>query len=244
MSESAKTKVLVVDDENDLAQLVASSFEDSGCETKVALNATEAILAFKEFQPQIVLSDVRMPGGASGFDLLKAIRQLKSDQVMALMTGFSDIPVQDMYHAGACDVFQKPFDRKKMSQKLLARLKPLKDQLSQSSGVVLGAQLNETLSSLESVESENKFRLGHLGFFIAQAVPQWEIGTPLAIKISFSQGNPKSIEGEGVVRWVRRTADSGPAGLGVELVHLEAGCLDPVGPLLDKLKNSYAIPRA
>ncbi len=97
--------VLVVEDEPDARDLVQRILEDSGASVAVAGNVTEALCAFGARKPDVILSDIGMPG-QDGYALIRAVRSLESvggrptpaaaltamareeDRKQALMAGF------------------------------------------------------------------------------------------------------------------------------------------------------------
>lgn len=111
MELSGKT-VLIVDDEPDLRDLLALGFSDFGCKTIEANSGTEGFEVVKSQHVDVVLSDVRMPGG-SGIDLLDSIQEWKAGQkthpLVFFMTGYADINEAQAIEKGASGLFHKPF---------------------------------------------------------------------------------------------------------------------------------------
>ena len=70
-------RILVVDDEPDSRELVAAILKRSGGEVRCSQSAADALRAFKEWQPDLLVSDLAMPN-EDGFALLKKVRKLKS----------------------------------------------------------------------------------------------------------------------------------------------------------------------
>jgi CheY-like chemotaxis protein len=70
-------KVLVVDDEADSRELVTAILTRSGGEVKCSESAAEALRAFKDWNPDVLVSDIGMPL-EDGYVLIKKVRQLKS----------------------------------------------------------------------------------------------------------------------------------------------------------------------
>lgn len=103
-------RILIVDDENDFRGVLLEALEQMGYETDGAENAEKAIQVLKEHHYAIVLTDLNMPGGRSGLDLLKSIRELAPKTFTILMTGFAttESAIQSLKH-GAYDFIQKPF---------------------------------------------------------------------------------------------------------------------------------------
>ena len=75
---------------------------------RVAANATEALARVAERAPDLVLTDVRMPGD-SGVDLLKLLRERAPDTDVALMTAYEDMTtIVTAMREGAVDFIVKP----------------------------------------------------------------------------------------------------------------------------------------
>jgi signal transduction histidine kinase/DNA-binding response OmpR family regulator len=70
-------RILVVDDEPDSRELVATILKQSGGEVRCSQSAADALQAFKEWQPDLLISDLAMPN-EDGFALLAKLRKLKS----------------------------------------------------------------------------------------------------------------------------------------------------------------------
>ena len=73
-------KLLLVEDDANLRYIVQSSLEDliGGYEVKVAENGLQGLEEWKEFQPDIIISDIDMPV-MNGFDMVKRIRETDGD---------------------------------------------------------------------------------------------------------------------------------------------------------------------
>ncbi len=116
MKQWSDITLLIVDDEVDLAELVAFEFEMEGADVSLASNGEEAIsLLESDKKFDVVISDIRMPK-MDGVQLLEEVkkRSIHTPHVV-LMTDFSDITIDQAYAKGASAVFPKPFDRKELS---------------------------------------------------------------------------------------------------------------------------------
>ena len=102
-------KILVVDDEPDLRDVISSRFELEGCEVTLAENGQSAIDAMKAKRFDAVVTDVRMPGG-NGIELLDAIKDNGDQAAVILISGFTDLEPQDALDRGAKALLIKPFD--------------------------------------------------------------------------------------------------------------------------------------
>jgi DNA-binding NtrC family response regulator len=109
MSKLEGKTVLIVDDETDLRDALEFEFEMMGLKVLKASGGNEAFELIKN-GPQIdlILSDIRMSNG-SGIDLLKEVRKLNPKiPIIAMITGFSNIPDNRIVEFGALKVFHKP----------------------------------------------------------------------------------------------------------------------------------------
>ena len=102
-------KILVVDDEPDLRDVISSRFELEGCEVTLAENGQSAIDAMKAHRFDAVITDVRMPG-RNGIELLDAIKDNGDQTAVILISGFTDLEPEDALNRGAKALLIKPFD--------------------------------------------------------------------------------------------------------------------------------------
>ncbi|MDZ4677794.1 MAG: response regulator [Oligoflexia bacterium] len=103
--------LLIVEDDEELREALIFDYEQVGFRVISASNGKIAFDIMKTQKVDIILSDIRMPGG-DGVELLKKIRQLNPDiPILMFITGFSDITPQEAIKLGAHKVFEKPFNR-------------------------------------------------------------------------------------------------------------------------------------
>lgn len=119
----AEPRVLVVDDDPDIQDYFGMLLEDNGYEVASAENADMALTTIEEFEPDIVLVDVMMPG-RSGLDLLVTLRNSPrwSSTPIVMITG-NDKVLHDEFHSYLAShgyvrcpeaVLAKPIDREAM----------------------------------------------------------------------------------------------------------------------------------
>ncbi len=111
-------RVLVVDDEPDLADLVSTALRFDGCRTMTAGDADEAVRIARDFRPDIAVLDVMLPGD-DGVRLLARLRADQPDLPAVFLTARGE--TRDRIaglRAGADDYIAKPFSL----EELLARL--------------------------------------------------------------------------------------------------------------------------
>ena len=118
-------KILIVDDEEDLRDILSEDFSLQGATVITAKNGREAYdLAMSEL-PHVILSDVRMPGG-DGVELLKRIRAVNATTPphIFLLTGFSDLKPEQAEQLGGQGLVSKPFSLKQLRERVTAALTP------------------------------------------------------------------------------------------------------------------------
>ena len=103
-------RILIVDDEVRYRDLYARTLSEAGFDVRMAGSAEEALRVLDDVAPDLVVSDVRMPG-ASGLDLLKTARERVPGLPFLLVTAYAE--VRDAVAAlklGAVDYLAKPVD--------------------------------------------------------------------------------------------------------------------------------------
>jgi two-component system, NtrC family, response regulator HydG len=101
-------KILIIDDDIDMCQLLARFLQRKGFETATATNGNKGIAAFKEGQFDLVLCDFRL-GDKEGVDVLKEIKHLNPETQVIIITGYSDIKMAvEVIRQGAFDYITKP----------------------------------------------------------------------------------------------------------------------------------------
>ncbi len=112
--KNSDVKILVVDDESAILEVLSASLKDDEFNVEVASHGVEALKMYSQFQPHIVLLDVWMPGDIDGVDVLKDIKSKTKSAHVIMMSGHGTI--ETAVHAvknGAYDFVEKPisFDR-------------------------------------------------------------------------------------------------------------------------------------
>jgi two-component system response regulator AtoC len=107
---SAMTRVLLVDDEESLRLALKAHLRKQGYEVTAVASAEEALAAMEREAPEYVVTDVRMPGGRSGLELLEEVRKRWSSAVVLVMSAYgSHEDALQAIKAGAQDYLTKPF---------------------------------------------------------------------------------------------------------------------------------------
>lgn len=105
-----KPKVLVIDDEPDVCEILRDFLKQNGCYPLVAYSGKQALSKVKRHKPQIVLIDLAMPG-MHGLDVLRNIKNIDKRIQIILITAYRDAEkVVEAFRLGASDCIFKPFD--------------------------------------------------------------------------------------------------------------------------------------
>ena len=138
----ADVKLLLVEDDENLAYMEKSSFEDiiGGYEVRTAINGKDGLEVWKNFQPDVIVSDIDMPI-MDGIEMVKRIREIDGDTIILFTTGLtSPKDLKAGYAAGANNYIKKPFVPEELDAHIqsLMRLKAGKRSLNESHLVRLG----------------------------------------------------------------------------------------------------------
>ena len=106
-----KRKILIVDDDSSFRQILEYNLQEEGYEVLPASSGEAGLVLFKEQNPDLVITDMKMEG-ISGIDLLNNIKKLSPDTLVIIITAFG--AVEDAVEAmklGAYDYITKPVNR-------------------------------------------------------------------------------------------------------------------------------------
>lgn len=110
MTNACKPRILIVDDEEGMRKSLRRIMIAKGFDVQVAIDGRQAIMLAKEFQPEILLMDVRMPG-LNGVEAYREIKLNCPGAVAIFMTAYSTSELsQEAFDEGAMDVLGKPLD--------------------------------------------------------------------------------------------------------------------------------------
>src|SRR5712664_233353 len=103
-------RILVVDDEAPVREVLTEYFATEGYDVEVAGSGLEALTAIRDGRADLVLLDVRMPG-LDGVQVLRRIRELDERVPVIMVTASEDVSLaKETLKLGAFDYVAKPFD--------------------------------------------------------------------------------------------------------------------------------------
>lgn len=107
-------RILIADDDQVSRETLADFLQDEGYQVHLAANGHEAMAALPVFQPELVLTDLHMPG-LSGLDVLQQVRTVSPQTVVFICTSETEIEVmQTAQLLGAHDYVNKPLNLDEM----------------------------------------------------------------------------------------------------------------------------------
>ena len=114
-----KPRVLVVDDDSALAEMLGIVLRADGFEPSFVLDGGRALQAFRDVKPDVILLDLMLPG-LSGIDVCRLIRAESGTPIIMLTAKSDTVDIVLGLESGADDYVVKPFKPKE----LVARMRP------------------------------------------------------------------------------------------------------------------------
>ncbi|MCB0349378.1 MAG: sigma-54-dependent Fis family transcriptional regulator, partial [Bdellovibrionales bacterium] len=162
MEKNKVAKVLIIDDEAPIRDVLSASLRDEGYEVDVASNGEEGLLKLRTYAPQVVLLDIWMPGTMDGLDVLKATMDLNFKGDFIVMSGHGTIETAvKATKLGAWDFVEKPLSIDKINilltnllafqtekQQKLSILNKLRQSFSLIGPSAATVRLKETISKI------------------------------------------------------------------------------------------------
>lgn len=128
---AAKQKILIVDDDNNIAELVSLYLVKECFETRICNDGESAINTFDTFEPNLVLLDLMLPG-IDGYQVCREIRT-KSQIPIIMLSAKGEVFDKVLgLEMGADDYMEKPFDSKELVARVKAVLRRYKPQVQET----------------------------------------------------------------------------------------------------------------
>ena len=126
-----KKRILIVDDDENIAELISLYLVKECFDTEIAADGESALEKFKEYQPQLILLDIMLPG-MDGYDVCREIRKSSNVPIIMLSAKGEVFDKVLGLKIGADDYMIKPFD----SNELVARVQAVLRRVQQNEEVV------------------------------------------------------------------------------------------------------------
>ena len=116
-------RILVVDDEEDLCEILKFNLENEGYEVKTANDGIEGLSYFKMYEPDLVLLDLMLPKNKDGNQVCREIRAISSKPIIMITAKDEVLDKVVGLELGADDFVVKPFEMKELSARIKAVLR-------------------------------------------------------------------------------------------------------------------------
>lgn len=123
-------RVLAVDDDPNIVDLIRMYFEKEGYEVHTCQNGLEAVPTFREVKPDVIILDLMLPG-KDGYDICREIRKESIVPIIMLTARGEILDKVVGLELGADDYLQKPFEMKELIARVKAILRRVDAQASQ-----------------------------------------------------------------------------------------------------------------
>jgi DNA-binding response OmpR family regulator len=142
-------KILVVDDEQEIRNLLDHFLKDQGYEVVLASDGNQALKLAAEENPQVIILDIKMPG-LDGLEVCKLLKEKEQTRLIPIIviTGFEDNKMEAL-NRGADDFVNKPFDMAEIAIRVKSalRIRHLTDELERAVAYI--EELQEDLAKKE-----------------------------------------------------------------------------------------------
>lgn len=118
----SKQKILIVDDDNNIAELIALYLTKECFETKIVNDGEEALREFVSFRPDLIILDLMLPG-IDGYQVCREIRHTSDVPIIMLSAKGETFDKVLGLELGADDYMIKPFDSKELIARVRAVLR-------------------------------------------------------------------------------------------------------------------------
>lgn len=140
MMNKRDVKILLVDDEPDILEIVGYNLKNEGYQVYTAKNGLEALKSVKKITPNLILLDIMMPemDGIETCEKIRAIKSLENTLIAFLTARNEDYSQVAGFDAGADDYITKPIKPKVLIGKVKSLLRRLKAESQEDSSVKIG----------------------------------------------------------------------------------------------------------
>ena len=211
---------MVVDDEEGIREILREEFEFLGASVVDARNGREAFDQLSKQSVEVVVSDIRMPGG-DGLELLENVKNRDVENPPLLfMTGFADIAFEAAYEKGVEGILSKPFVTQEILDRVTHLLTPVETRYQKPIQAEIKGSIRREFTTEWTPEGFPDLRFGRGGFSVRGVKEDLRIQDLVTFQFSFN-GELKVFAGQGIVRWKRVDEEDGQKTIGVEFAFLE-----------------------
>jgi two-component system response regulator MtrA len=175
VAEPARAKVLVVDDDAALAEMLSLVLRNEGFSSQIVSTGDAALGAFRDFRPDLVLLDLMLPG-KGGIEVCREIRAESGVPIVMLTAKSDTIDVVAGLESGADDYVVKPFKPKELLARIRARVRRLSDEAPESLAI---SDLSIDVAGHSVTRGDERLSLTPLEFdlLVCLARKPWQVFT-------------------------------------------------------------------
>ena len=147
------SEVWVVDDDESIRWVLKKAFIKSSINVRLFSDGREALKLADECEPEVVVSDIKMPN-INGLDLLRKMKEIHSSLPIIIMTAYADLDkAVESFSSGAFEYLPKPFDIEEMLKIVKRAKRKRKDRESVSDSKIEFEQTEEIVGSSSAMQS-------------------------------------------------------------------------------------------
>lgn len=231
-------KIMIVDDEPGIRESLKEYFEIQDLSTVITECGEEALKLLDSNQFDLILSDVRMPKGDGRFLLREVKKKNIFKPLFLLMSGFTDLTVEEAGNEGAAALFIKPFNPVQILETIKKLLLPPGIRWQEPPEQEPTSKIQIAASDLLEGSVNSVLSCGHLGFFLPTEATSPKVGE--MIRFNFQKTD---FFGTGLVKWTRDYEQgSFRKGYGVEFQSMSPKMILQLDMLLKKNGPIAMIP--
>ena len=154
---SSMIKILVVDDDPDIIEILRYNLSLAGYQVKTAFNGKEAVKKAKLFLPEIILLDIMMPemDGIEACTQIKSLPSLKKTMIIFLSARSEDFTQIAAFDAGGDDYISKPVKPKILLRKIGSVVKRIHSSVNENTRIELGNIVIDRNEYLVKIDNNN-----------------------------------------------------------------------------------------
>lgn len=154
--KKTSTKILIVDDDPDIIEILTYNLSNEGYNVKSAVNGIEALKKAKKFIPDIILLDVMMPemDGIEACSNLREIESLSKSMIIFLSARGEDFTQIAAFDAGADDYINKPVKPKILLKKISSISRRILSENNNTSNIIVGSLVIDRESYSVTLEKD------------------------------------------------------------------------------------------
>ena len=182
-------KILIIEDEKNISEIVAKYLEKEGYTTIIANDGIEGLALFRDSHPDLVISDVMMPT-IDGFEVLREIRLISDVPVIMLTAKQEEVDRLKGFENGADDYVTKPFSPKELVRRVMVMLKRTYKAIEDKQ-VLIEGELKLDLNKQKLYKNEDEIDITSKEFLIIYAFfknPRQILSREQLIELAFSNG--------------------------------------------------------